>query len=87
MDPQRVHPGCATRCHIGRDSDAQLPAASNHGTRRRMELEYQDWARLPVHLRQGTSHASGRTQRPPSGVADVVESRDEQRSFSGLNLD
>ena len=36
--------------------------------------------------KQGTTHTR-RTQRPPSGVADVVESRDGQRSSSGLNLD
>jgi hypothetical protein len=47
------------------------------GARKRMELEYQDWARL-----QGKGPQHRRTQRPPSGpgVADVtvVESRDGQ---------
>ncbi len=44
------------------------------GARGRIELEYQDWARLLARL--GTTH--GWSKRPPSGVADVVELRDGQ---------
>jgi hypothetical protein len=39
------------------------------GARGRMEQEYQDWARLQGSPASGTTH--GRTQRPPSGVADA----------------
>ena len=53
------------------------------GARRRMELEYQDRARLKGT--EGTTH--GRTLRPPCGVADMAESRDGQWSSSGLNFD
>ncbi len=60
-----------------------------------MELEYQDRARLQGT--EGTTHTEtdalndldrhslGTTEW--SGVADVIDSRDGQRSSSGLNLD
>ncbi len=52
------------------------------GARARLELEYLTGLGPPA--RQGTTH--GRTQRPPSGMADVVELRDGQWFSRGPSL-